>query len=188
MPENILVRMSGMPCWSPDGKTIAFHSNGLLYTADLTLGEYRNIFGIENKKILPYCWTKNGKNIYAAVLDTVTRKYDIWSIPVDGSRAEQLTFFEGVQTKPSLSPDDSFFVFASNHGGDFDLWIQAASGGNPVQITFFPADDNNPGFDVEASWSPVDNRIAFTSTRTGYWAIWLLEPDMKYISKKIRSD
>jgi Tol biopolymer transport system component len=187
VPDDILVEMSGMPCWSHDGKMIAFHSFGVLYTLKLKSAEFKKIFHLEGKKILPYSWTKDSKIIYASALDTATREYDIWKIPLIGE-PEQITFLEKRQTKPSLSPDDSLMVITSTHGGNPDLWIMPTNGGNMVQITFFEGDERNRGFDVEASWSPDGKYIAFSSTRTDYWAIWLMEPDMKYIKNKLKNN
>ena len=153
VPEDILIKMSGMPIWAPDSRTIAFHSFGVLWTVNLTTSEFRKILWFEGKKILPYDWTSDSKFIYGSALDTATRTYDLWKIPLYDSKPEQLTFLEGRQTKPSLSPDDSLIVFSSNHGGNTDLWIMKANGGIPVQITFFPGDEDNPGYDVEPSWS-----------------------------------
>ena len=188
VPDHIPIEKSGMPIWSPDGKTIAFHSKGVLYTTELATSEFREIFSLEGKKILPYDWTKDGSTIYASALDTATREYDIWKIPLIEGEPKQITFLEGRQTKPSLSPDDSLMVITSNHGGNPDLWIMSAHGGEPIQITFYKGEGKNPGFDVEASWSPDGKKIAFTSTRTDYWAIWIMELDMEYIIEKLKTN
>ncbi|MDX1700366.1 MAG: hypothetical protein R3250_07090 [Melioribacteraceae bacterium] len=188
VPEDILIKMSGMPCWAPDSRTIAFHSFGVLWTTDLSTGIFNRIFSIEGKKVLPYDWTSDGKFIYGSTLDTLTREYDLWKIPNAGGDPRQLTFLQGRQTKPSLSPDDSLIVFSSNHGGNADLWVMHANGGGPVQITFYPGDENNPGYDVEPSWSPDGKWIAFSSTRTGYWAIWLMEVDLKFLHAKLNGN
>jgi Tol biopolymer transport system component len=185
VPDDILIKLSGMPIWAPDSRTIAFHSFGILWTADLTSGEFNKIFSIEGKKILPYDWTADGKYIYGSALDTTTREYDLWKIPFAVKKPKQLTFLDGRQTKPSLSPNDSLLVFSSNHGGNTDLWVMPANGGNPVQITFYQGDEENPGYDVEPSWSPDGKWIAFSSTRTGYWAVWVMELDLEYVYKKL---
>lgn len=188
VPDHIPIEKSGMPIWSPDSKTIAFHSKGVLYTGQLSTSEYQKIFSLAGKKILPYDWTKDGGSIYAAALDTATRKFDIWKIPLREGEPKQITFLEGRQTKPSLSPDDSLIVFTSNHGGNADLWIMSSNGGKPIQITFFTGEGKNPGYDDEASWSPDGKRIAFSSTRTEYWAIWVMELDIEYIKEKLKTN
>jgi eukaryotic-like serine/threonine-protein kinase len=72
----------------------------------------------------------------------------------------QLTFEDGLQTDPTLSPDGSLFAYASDRSGNFDIWVQPV-GGNPHQITSDPAHDWQP------QWSPRENLIAFRSERNG---------------------
>jgi len=188
VPENIPIVQSGFPCWSPDNKKIAFRSNNEIWTAELAKGQFTKIYYLKEKSLIPYDWTKDGGYIYAAARDTATRKFDIWKIPLRDLEAEQITFLEGRQTKPSLSPDDSLIVFTSNHGGNSDLWIMSSNGGKPIQITFFAAEGNNPGYDCEASWSPDGKRIAFSSSRTDYWAVWVMELDLEYIKEKLKTN
>jgi Tol biopolymer transport system component len=41
------------------------------------------------------------------------------------------------------------------------------------------------GHEAEACWSPDGKKIAFSSTRSGYWAIWIMEPDIQSIKDKL---
>jgi dipeptidyl aminopeptidase/acylaminoacyl peptidase len=109
---------------------------------------------------------------------------DIWEVPLNGL-PRQITFLPGRQVKPSISPDGTLIVFVSNHGGNPDLWIMSARGGEPIQLTFYEGNENNPGFDVEPSWSPDGKSIAFSSTRKDMWAIWKMELDMAYIRNNL---
>lgn len=186
VPDSITIFNSGMPCWSPTGDSIAFHSLGDVYILELETGKVSNIFQIENRLAIPYCWTPDGENILITVVDTATRFRDIWELNVQEGSAEQLTFLEGYQDTPQISPDGSMILFASMHGGNADLWMMRANGGDPVQLTFYEGDDSNPGFDVEGSWSPDGKKITFSSTRTGYWAIWVMELDLDYIKQKLK--
>jgi hypothetical protein len=76
-------------------------------------------------------------------------------------------------------------VFTSDHGGNADLWIMPARGGEPVQLTFYEGNGDNPGYDMEASWSPDGKSIAFSSTRNDIWAIWKMDLDLEYISENL---
>ena len=60
-----------------------------------------------------------------------------------------------------------------------DLFIISSDGGKPVQLTF------NQGHNAEACWSPDGKKIAFSSTRSAYWAIWVMEPDIQLIKEKL---
>jgi len=185
VPDSIPIERSGMPCWSPDGKKVAFHSKGVLWTVEVETGTLKKIFDLEGNLTIPFCWTNDGNNIIAELMDTASAGTDLWKIPINAKEASQLTFMEGRQKKPCLSPDGSLILFASDHGGNVDLWIMPSGGGDPVQLTSYAGDDSNPGYDLEASWSPDGKKIAFSSTRTGYWAIWLMEPDLEFIKGKL---
>ena len=47
------------------------------------------------------------------------------------------------------------------------------------QLTFEPAQQGFP------SWSPDDSKIAFTSTRTGHFDIWMVEIDIEVLKKEL---
>ncbi|RPJ54928.1 MAG: hypothetical protein EHM23_27770 [Acidobacteria bacterium] len=73
----------------------------------------------------------------------------------------QLTFGEGLQTHATWSPDGRFVAFAWNRDGNFDLFIQALDGSEPIRLTDHPAHDTQP------SWSPDGREIVFRSERDG---------------------
>jgi Tol biopolymer transport system component len=184
VPENILIEKSGMPCWSLDGKFIAFHSKGVLWTLELGNGEFRKIFEMDKKVVVPFDWTPDGNNIIADIRDTINRgQADIWKIPLNGNKdeAKQLTFLYGYQVKPDISPDGSMIVFSSwkDRKLSMDLFIISSDGGEPVQITF------DQGQEAEACWSPDGKKIAFSSTKSGYWNIWVMKPDIQDIKDKL---
>ena len=186
-PDSIEIMNSGMPCWSSDSKQIAFTSKGVIYNLDIASGKCAKLFHLPGKISVPFDWDPEGDFILADVRDTVNRgETDIWLAPVNHGQKRQLTFLPGRQVKPDLSPDGSMILFASDHGGNADLWIMAMGGGDPVQITTYAGEGSNPGYDIEASWSPDGTQIAFSSTRSGYWAVWLLEPDLDHIKAKLK--
>ena len=48
------------------------------------------------------------------------------------------------------------FVFSSNRGGNFQLYLLSVKDGNVVQLTW------PPGTSYGASWSPHGDKLAFT--------------------------
>jgi serine/threonine protein kinase len=71
----------------------------------------------------------------------------------------RLTFDQGLQTDAAFSPDGRWIAYASDHGGNFDIWVQAVDGGQPRQLTRSPAPDTQP------AWSPDGKSIVFRSER-----------------------
>ena len=74
---------------------------------------------------------------------------------------EQLTDRVGIERDPNLSPDGRMLLFtARDDGGDFDVLLQRVGGENPINLTA-----DHDGDDLQASFSPDGQRIAFSSSR-----------------------
>ena len=69
----------------------------------------------------------------------------------------------GVTDDPDVTPNGTLVAYASDRfdGTSRDIWVQPASGGDPVRVTTHAADDSEPAF------SPDGSRIAFRSERDG---------------------
>jgi hypothetical protein len=62
-----------------------------------------------------------------------------------GGPAKQLTTDEATDGLPSWSQDGKWIYFASNRGGDFQIWRLPGEGGTPIQFT------TNGGFKAQES-------------------------------------
>jgi dipeptidyl aminopeptidase/acylaminoacyl peptidase len=153
------------PCWSPDGRWLAFVTD--------REGELTGKNAQEQKE--------QGQG-----------KGQIWLIPSDGGEAHQLTFMPHGASNPTWSPDSKRIVFSAAVGpldeetGDGKtlpkvrvidrllyrldgvgftyerrqhLFLVDASGGEPKQLTDGDWDDKDP------TWSQDGMHIAFTSSR-----------------------
>lgn len=79
-----------------------------------------------------------------------------------GARNVPLTDLSGTEYFPSMSPDGKSFVYAADHGGDFDIYLQRVGGRNTISLT-----KDGSGDDTQPSFSPDGSRIAFRSERDG---------------------
>jgi eukaryotic-like serine/threonine-protein kinase len=76
---------------------------------------------------------------------------------------------------PELSPDDRFVAVSARDGeaNDRDVWIHDVATGAKRRVTESKGNDNQP------TWSPDGKKIAFTSSRSGNYHLYLksLDPD-----------
>jgi TolB protein len=96
---------------------------------------------------------------------------DLYLKAVNGVAVTQLTSDPASDIQPAFSPGDTQVAFASNRGGDWDIWIINTDGGPPIQITSGPADDLHP------SWSPDGSQLVYCSLPPGggQWELWIAD-------------
>ncbi|MBW8883748.1 MAG: PD40 domain-containing protein, partial [Planctomycetia bacterium] len=64
---------------------------------------------------------------------------EIWTVPVSGGAARQLTRNAAADSEPSFSPDGSKIAFISSRSGSEQVWVMPVEGGAPKQITYHTA-------------------------------------------------
>ncbi|GHT87817.1 tricorn protease [Bacteroidia bacterium] len=64
-------------------------------------------------------------------------KGDLYTIPVSGGDAKQLTMHVAHDYMPVWSPDGQNIAFASNRFGNFDIYLTSVNGGNATRLTTF---------------------------------------------------
>lgn len=60
---------------------------------------------------------------------------DIFTVPVGGGEARQLTSNPAYDAYPVWSPDGQKIAFASRREGSMDVWIMSSRGGTPTRVT-----------------------------------------------------
>ncbi len=94
---------------------------------------------------------------------------DLWLASNQGGTATRLTAGPGLEQSARFSPDCSHIAFTGEYGGDDQVYVIPAGGGEPTQLTFYPALGPLPqrwGFDNQVyGWTPDAKSILFRSWR-----------------------
>jgi len=97
---------------------------------------------------------------------------DLWTAPSTGGNAIRLTSHPGVEVFGKFSPDGKWIAFTGQYDGDEQVYVVPTSGGEPRQLTFYPA--RGPlaprwGWDNQVfGWSNDGKRIYFRSLRDSW--------------------
>jgi len=165
------------PCWSPDGKSIAFirysedsfNNIKRYYIMNICIvrpedGEVRQLTSESDKvKWATISWSPDGKSIAYYSEDNTIR-----IIPVQGGESREVVKVEEVNEwgEMAWSRDGKKIAYSSKGR----IWVVSLDGGEPEEI--------KTGLDAKAShisWSPDGEKIAFTAMGGGDTELWLME-------------
>ena len=94
---------------------------------------------------------------------------DLWTASTQGGTATRLTAGPGLEMAARFSPDCRQIAFTGQYGGDSQVYVVPASGGEPTQLTYYPAMGPLPqrwGFDNQVyGWTPDGKSVLFRSWR-----------------------
>ena len=88
---------------------------------------------------------------------------DVWSVPVKGGAARQLTQHPAIESAPAFSPDGKQIAFVSDREGGRQVYVMAANGGEPRQLTW-----HSEGFQIE-EWFPDGESLLISVARDHFW-------------------
>src|SRR3954465_14640571 len=98
---------------------------------------------------------------------------DLWTAATGGGTATRLTTHPGLDMFAKFSPDGKWIAFTGQYDGDEQVYVMPATGGEPKQLTFYPARGPMPprrGYDNQVyGWSNDGKRVLFRSLRDGWF-------------------
>src|SRR5438477_4166394 len=71
---------------------------------------------------------------------------DILIVPKTGGTATRLSSPPGEELFPRFSPDGSKIAYSANYDGNLDVYVVAATGGEPTRLTYHPMGDRVIGW------------------------------------------
>jgi Tol biopolymer transport system component len=142
---------------SPDGRTIAFDTVGVLWTAPATGGKARRLTD-DYFDIAQPDWSPDGKTLaFQSYRDGI---FNLWTVRADGTHLEQLTHGPYDHREPRYSPDGRYLAFSSDLAGSYAIYTLDLHTSDISLITDTAAEEYEP------AWSPDGKRIAFVVANT----------------------
>ena len=167
----------------------AQHPDTLRHEGESRLRNIRQLtFGGENAEA--YLSFSGTKLIFQSTRDSLACD-QIFTMGLDGGTASLVSTGRGRTTCSYYLPGDTAFIYASTHGagadcppkpdfsqgyvwaiyGAYDIYVKGPGMAEPKVLA------GSPGYDAEATVSPVGDRIVFTSSRDGDLELYSMKID-----------
>ncbi len=167
------------PQWSPDGQQIAFFSTSDgqrswdIFVMDADGSNVRQLTTGPDQYDYPK-WSPDGAFIiFQSYRTDDENEHAFYTIESDGSNLQRLPDTPLVYGGAfSLSTDGTQLIFASNQDDpNWDIYEMDIDGSNFHRLT------DDPGRDLNPTWSPDGTQIAFASSRTGTQELFIMDAD-----------
>lgn len=156
------------PSFSPDGKTLAFirttKESADVFTVPVSGGTPTQITNEKHITLLGLAWTEDGKEI-------VYGGFGMWAVPAKGGASRTIL---PVRFASSISIHGNKLVF-SQHEYEENIWKVGLAGAQARELPTKAFESTRA--DEGPRYSPDGKRVAFQSTRSGNYEIWVSDAD-----------
>ncbi|MHB1223716.1 MAG: TolB family protein [Gemmatimonadaceae bacterium] len=177
-----------LPRWSPDGSSLAYHSNYGIYRIDRDGSNRRRLVDADPASCGTAEWSLDGRLVYYSTCPRGTALELLSTVAAVGPGTSPGTPLspQVVGGSPALSPDGRLIAFdrvgspVAGSERERGIWVVGVDGGEPRQISASPW---GLEFDAEPRWSPDGARIAYLHIiyphRHGEesYGLWIVNPD-----------
>jgi Tol biopolymer transport system component/predicted Ser/Thr protein kinase len=162
------------PSFSPNGEALAFRSErqgGGIFLMGATGESVRRLTDFGYNPV----WSPDGTLILFATESVAANPQargvtsELWTVNVNTEAKRQVSKGDAVQ--PQWSPHGHSIAYWAHTGGQRDIWIIPAAGGQPVAVT------NDAALDWNPVWSPDGRYLYFSSDRGGAMNLWRIAVD-----------
>ena len=128
--------------WAPDGETIYFTKGSEIWTAKSDGSQAHRILALPpENQLYGVRFSHDARRIRFSAMDEERNTNTLWEAGADGGRPQPV-LANWNACCGSWTPDGKYFVFASTHGGDWNLWAMREehnwwrkSNPDPVRLT-----------------------------------------------------
>lgn len=143
------------PAWSLDGALIAYVASDGIRAVPSPGGA--SVLAAPGGRAPS--WGPDGQLVFE-------RDWDLWIRRGDGTE-RRLTTTSEREASPAWSPQGGWIAYAAQRGGNWDIWVIAATGGTPVRVTASIEDEGHP------SWTARGDRLVYAATLNEHDSIWM---------------
>lgn len=154
---------------SANGNTIVFENGGYLYKMDATAKKPEKVeVKLTSDNIYARSEIKDGSQYLTEASISpdgkrvvVTARGEVFNLPVEKGVTKNITRSPGQHDREAQwSPDGKMIVYISDGTGETELYMQDATGGEPVQLT-----KDNDTYIRSFVWSPDSKTIVYTDRK-----------------------
>ena len=152
--------------WGPDGEHIIYPSNGKMYKISIKGGPASAMALPDTADQTWFSWSPDKKKI--AFMSNRTGNLDVWLMPANGGKEEQLTTHKENDYCPLWSPDGNVISFGSDRSGSHEIYLYSVASGEIRKLTSVDSPDyigydwSLDGKKIYINYQPGENRFSRT--------------------------